>query len=92
MAEAPVPAQTTSMPPVTTSEIKIKVRKPRQRACDEKDAKNKLCAGHLKRYYDYPPAVERIIGKGAELYRCERCRTLYQPNPSELPRSYVLRY
>lgn len=71
---------------------KLKTRKPRQRACNERDTKGKMCAGHLKRYYDYPKEVEAMVGKGAELYRCERCKTLYQPNPQELPRSLVLRY
>ncbi|MCI0403133.1 MAG: hypothetical protein L0212_06375 [Acidobacteria bacterium] len=71
---------------------KIKTRKLRQRACDEKDAKGKVCCGHLKRWYDYPKDVEAILGKGAEIYRCEKCHTLYQPNPAELPRSYVIRY
>lgn len=88
-------ATTTAAPAAggaTAPEIKIKVRKPRQRACDEKNQKGKLCAGHLKRYYDYPKEVQRRLGKGAEVYRCERCHTLYQPNPAELPRSYVLRY
>ncbi|MGH9776955.1 MAG: hypothetical protein ACRD5I_00940 [Candidatus Acidiferrales bacterium] len=83
MAEAAAPAPA---PP------KIKTRKLRQRACDEKDAKGKVCCGHLKRWYDYPQDVEAIIGKGAEIYRCEKCHTLYQPNPAELPRSYVMRY
>ena len=36
---------------------KIKTRKPKQRACDEKDEKGKLCGGHLKRWYDYPPEI-----------------------------------
>lgn len=71
---------------------KIKTRKPRQRACDEKDSKGKACLGHLKRWYDYPEEVAALMGKNAELYRCERCKTVYQPDPSELPRSYVLRY
>lgn len=71
---------------------KLKTRKPRQRACDEKDGKGKLCAGHLKRYYDYPSGIEAVVGKGAELYRCHRCGTLYRPLPEELPRSFVLRY
>lgn len=71
---------------------KIKLRKPRQRACDEKNDKGKMCTGHIKRYYDYPKEVEALVGKGAELYRCHRCHTLYQPRPEELPRSYVLRY
>ena len=83
MVEATTPAP--SIP-------KIKTRKTRQRACDEKDDKGKLCMGHLKRYYDYPEEIEKLLGKGAEVYRCERCRTVYQPQPTELPRSNVLRY
>ncbi|HKZ51888.1 MAG TPA: hypothetical protein VJ085_01265 [Candidatus Acidoferrales bacterium] len=71
---------------------KMKVRRPRQRACDEKDGKGKLCAGHIKRYYDYPKELEAILGKGREVYRCHRCQTLYLPRPEELPRSLVLRY
>jgi hypothetical protein len=74
------------------AEVKIKVRKPRQRACDEKDAKGKLCGGHLKRWYDYPKEVEKKIGKGAEIYRCEFCRTLYKPDPKQMPHSFTLRY
>ena len=37
---------------------KVKVRKPKQRSCDERDAKGKICAGHLKHWYDYPRDVE----------------------------------
>lgn len=73
-------------------EIKIKVRKPKQRACDEKNAKGKLCAGHLKRWYDYPKEIEAIIGKNAEIYRCEFCKTLYRPDPEQMPHSFTLRY
>lgn len=79
-------------PTAESSLPKIKTRKPRQRACDEKDSKGKACLGHLKRWYDYPEEVARLAGQNAELYRCERCKTVYQPDPSELPRSYVLRY
>lgn len=71
---------------------KIKIKKPRQRACDEKDAKGKMCLGHLKRWYDYPKELEAEVGKDADLYRCEHCKTLYRPDPGELPRSYVHRY
>jgi hypothetical protein len=85
-AAAPPAAQT---PP---PEQKIKVRKPRQRSCDEKDAKGKLCAGHLKRWYDYPKSVEARIGKDAEIYRCEFCKTLYKPDPKQMPHSFTLRY
>ena len=80
--------ETTSAP----APPKIKTRKLRQRACDEKDAKGKVCCGHLKRWYDYPKDIEAIAGKGAEIYRCENCRTLFQPNPAELPRSFVSRF
>ena len=69
--------------------LKVKEKKPGQRACDEKDAKGELCLGHLKRwYYDDPhrltttAAEEEAIkefGKAGEIYRCERCQTLYRP-------------
>ena len=70
--------------------FKVKEKKPGQRACDEKDAKGEFCVGHLKRwYYDEPhrlysaPEEDEAIkefGKGAEVYRCERCQTLYRPS------------
>ena len=85
-AAAPAPAET------APAEVKIKVRKPRQRSCDEKDAKGKLCAGHLKRWYDYPKEVQAKIGKDAEIYRCEFCKTLYKPDPKQMPHSFTLRY
>ena len=93
--KAPVAAEPATAAPVEDvgpKEVKIKVRKPKQRSCDEKDAKGKLCAGHLKRWYDYPKDVEAKIGKDAEIYRCEFCKTLYKPDPKQLPHSYTLRY
>ena len=71
---------------------KVKTRKPKQRACDEKDAKGKLCAGHLKRWFEFPAEIETLVGKGAEIYRCEFCKTLYRPDPMQQPNSYTLRY
>jgi hypothetical protein len=71
---------------------KFKVKKPRQRACDEKDEKGKVCCGHLKRWYEYPPDVEAVVGRKAELYRCENCKTLYTPDVNEMPRSFTHRY
>ena len=71
---------------------KIKVRKPKQRSCDERNEKGKLCAGHLKRWYELTPEVEAIVGKGAEIYRCEFCKVLFRPDPKQLPNSYTLRY
>ena len=80
------------MAPTEPKEVKLKVRKPKQRSCDEKDAKGKLCAGHLKRWYDYPNDVEARIGKEAEIYRCEFCKTLYRPDPKQMLHSFTLRY
>jgi hypothetical protein len=69
--------------------LKVKEKKPGQRACDEKDAKGELCVGHLKRWWYYHPlrltaseaeeAALKEFGKNAEIYRCERCHTLYRP-------------
>ncbi len=89
------PAAAAAAPPkveTAPQETKIKVRKPRQRSCDEKDAKGKLCGGHLKRWYDYPKEVQVKIGKQAEIYRCEFCKTLYKPDPKQMPHSFTLRY
>jgi hypothetical protein len=70
--------------------VKVKRRFPRMRACNEKDEKGKLCAGHLKRWYFFGPEVELKFGRDAEIYRCERCKTLYLPSPDEEPRSGTL--
>ena len=85
-ASAPAAVAESSGPP------KIKIKRPPQRACDERDAKNKLCCGHLKRWYDYPKEIEALIGVKAEVYRCEFCKTLYKPDRSVAPHSYTLRY
>lgn len=71
---------------------KVKVRVLRQRACNEKDGKGKICAGHLKRWYFFGEEVRQKYGKDAEIYRCERCKTLYLPNPNEEPRSGTLAF
>jgi hypothetical protein len=100
MADTPAAAPTapaaasasTEVAAPASAPIKIKVRKHKQRSCDEKDAKGKLCAGHLKRWYDYPKEVEAIVGPNAEIYRCEFCQTLYRPDPQQMPNSYTLNY
>ena len=69
---------------------KVKRRIPRMRACNQKDPKGKLCAGHLKRWYFFGEEVRQKFGANAEIYRCERCRTLYLPNPGEEPRTGTL--
>ena len=67
---------------------KVKRRLLRQRACNEKDAKGKICAGHLKRWYFSGDELRERFGD--EIYRCEHCKTLYLPNPEEEPRSGTL--
>jgi hypothetical protein len=69
---------------------KVKLKKPGQRACNEKDAKGKFCGGHLKRWYYSSDALERECGcaekawgEDREVYRCEFCKTLYLPNPED---------
>ena len=64
-------------------ETRIKEKKPGQRACGEKDAKGNLCCGHLKRWYTPDAEIVKELGKDAEVYRCERCRTLYRPAPGD---------
>ena len=71
---------------------KVKTRKARQRSCDEKNEKGNLCAGHLKRWFEYPAEIEAVIGKGTEIYRCEFCQTLYRPDPKQQPNSYTVRF
>ena len=69
---------------------KVKIKKPGQRACNEKNEKGKPCAGHLKRWFYTTDVVEQACGDAAkawgpdaEVYRCERCKTLYLPAPAD---------
>jgi hypothetical protein len=94
-SESPAPEQAQPDPLLveTLSDgTKVKRRMLRMRACNEKDAKGKLCAGHLKRWYFFGETVAAKFGRNAEIYRCENCRTLYLPNPDETPRSGTLAY
>jgi hypothetical protein len=78
---------------VATVALKVKEKKPGQRACDEKDAKGEFCCGHLKRWYYYHPQrlsfsaeeeqARKEFGDHGEVYRCERCHTLYRPVPTD---------
>jgi hypothetical protein len=79
----PVPAQ------LPNHKVKFKIR-PGQRACNEKNAKNKLCGGHLKRWFYTADVREQACGDvlhawgpAAIVYRCEHCKTLYLPHPDD---------
>ena len=69
---------------------KVKQRRLRMRACDELNSKGKICAGHLKRWYGPTVMAQEALGSDAELYRCERCHTIYLPNPEENSRTRTL--
>ncbi|MDX2153996.1 MAG: hypothetical protein SFV54_24865 [Bryobacteraceae bacterium] len=71
---------------------KVKRRLLKMRACNEKDEKGKVCAGHLKRWYYFGEDIASRFGKNAEIYRCENCKTLYLPNPEETPRTGTLSF
>lgn len=90
-AATPAPAATpASAEP--SGESKVKTRFPYQRSCNEKDAKGKLCAGHLKRWYGFGDDVKRKYGENAEIYRCEYCHTLYLPAPGYGSRTGTLQF
>jgi len=71
---------------------KVRRRAPRMRACSLKDAKGKLCAGHLKRWYFFGDEIRSMYGADAEVYRCEKCKAIYLPNEEEEPRTPILSY
>jgi len=71
-------------------EVLIKTRLLKQRACNEKNEKGKICAGHLKRWFQLDDEAIRRFGPNSELYRCEKCKTIYLPNPEEKPRTATL--
>jgi len=80
MASGP-PARAAEVIETLSDGTKVKRRLARMRACDEKDEKGKLCVGHLKRWYFHGEELERRFG--SEIYRCERCKTLYLPAAGE---------
>lgn len=90
MAAPDSPAPVAELVATLSDGTKVKRRLPRMRACNEKGPKDKLCAGHLKRWYFFGDEIKKLYGDDAEIYRCERCKTLYLPNPHEQPRSGTL--
>lgn len=77
--------------PAQLPKHKVKIKKLQQRSCNEKDAKGKLCGGHLKRWFYTTDVLEqecgdaeKAWGPNAEVYRCEHCKTLYLPNPEDV--------
>jgi hypothetical protein len=94
MTEASAPGAPTASSPAGTESAapKVKTRLPYQRACNEKNEKGKLCAGHLKRWYGYGDDIKRQFGADAEIYRCEYCHTIYLPAPGYPARTGTLQF
>jgi hypothetical protein len=76
--ETPEVAQASAVP-------KIKTRKPKQRACDEHNEKGKLCAGHLKRWYDLTPEVAAIVGRARKSIAASSAKSCFGPTRSSSP-------
>ena len=71
---------------------KVKRRVARQRACNNPGKNNNICRGHLKRWNEFGEEIRRKYGPDPEIYRCERCHTLYLPNEEEAPRTRTLAF
>jgi hypothetical protein len=87
---SPIMASVNEDTPAQLPHHKVKYKKAYQRACNEKDEKGKICAGHLKRWFYLADRIEQACGDvkvaygpQAEIYRCEHCKTLYLPSPEE---------
>jgi hypothetical protein len=89
-AVATTPAESGAVLFVLADGAKVKQRLLRMRACNERNAKGKTCMGHLKRWFRLTPAARERFGPEAEIYRCERCHTIYAPNPQEPARTGTL--
>ena len=57
----------------------VKAKEPRQTVCNEpKDnVKEPYCGGKLKKVTELDPEAKKAAGKGKEVFRCQRCKTLY---------------
>ena len=56
----PVATQATDVPQLPNHKVKLK--KPGQRACNEKNDKGKFCGGHLKRWFYTSDVLEQECG------------------------------
>lgn len=75
---------------VLSNGLKVKRRLLKMRACNEKNEKGQLCCGHLKRWFTYGSEIRQKFGD--EVYRCERCKTIYLPNPDDPGNSGTLAF
>jgi hypothetical protein len=57
----------------------VKVKAPRQTVCNipTDNPKEPKCGGKLKRITELDPAAKKSAGPGKDVFRCQRCKTLY---------------
>jgi uncharacterized protein with PIN domain len=58
---------------------KVKAKAPRQTVCNipTDNPKEPYCGGKLKRITELDPAASKEAGKGKDVFRCQKCKTLY---------------
>jgi hypothetical protein len=59
----------------------IKTRIAGQTVCNEPAEKDSFCSGHLKLFSIAPKDLLAKVPKGHVLFRCHRCRQLYEGEP-----------
>ena len=57
----------------------MKLKAPRQTVCNvpTNDPKEPYCGGKLKKITELDPNVRKEAGPGKEVFRCQKCKTLY---------------
>ena len=68
----------------------MKLKAPRQTVCNipTDNPKEPYCGGKLKKISDLEPAVKKDAGPGKDVFRCQKCKTLYvDESPYALARS-----
>jgi uncharacterized protein with PIN domain len=57
----------------------FKPKAPRQTVCNipTNDPKEPYCGGKLKKITELEPEVRKAAGPGKEVFRCQKCKTLY---------------
>ena len=57
----------------------MKAKAPRQTVCNvpKDDPKEPYCGGKLKRITELEPEVSKSAGPGKDVFRCQKCKTLY---------------
>ena len=57
----------------------VKAKAARQTVCNEPkdDPKEPYCGGKLKKITALEPDSKKLAGLGKEVFRCQKCKTLY---------------